>query len=345
MEKKQETEISNLITWINFIMTIFIVFLHSDCSYMISSKIVHQILFKSLNTLYDLAVPCFFVISSYLFYKNITDIRKQYKEKIYRRVFSLIIPYLLFSIFWMILYTLFTFIPFVGDYVPDSIFHHNFLENLYAFLLADYDPPIWYIRTLFALQVISPLFYLVIKKRFVIAPVLYVCFIILNIVLNPGYSTPLFWIPSFIVGIWYAIYFNRINSYLLRYNKYVVLLILITFYISAVASSIFWGQTQVIYYLYRVFASILFIVLISNFNALKEKPNNFTKYSFFVFMIHYPIVQMLKRVISKFISINDFSIIVIYIISAVTGMLISFGAAYLTKKYCTKLWKVVIGGR
>lgn len=337
--------VSNLITWINFIMTVAIVFLHSDCSYMLETSSGSRAVFTILNTAYDMAVPCFFTISAYLFYINITDIRKQYKEKIKRRIFSLVIPYFLFSALWMFFYSLISFLPVVGSLVPDSVFDHSISESLYSFLLSDYDPPIWYVRTLFILQLISPIIYIIIKNKFWIAPIISICFVALNAAIIPGYSTPLFWLPLFVTGIWYSLYFDKINSYISKVNGLSAAAIWLVLFICAVISSKKLGQSNAVYYLYRIFASVFCLIGLSHIKKFKENKNNFSQYSFFVFMVHYPIVQMFKRLLAKFITVNGYTVFIVYIITAVVGCFICFLLAYFIKKYLSKIWKVINGGR
>lgn len=332
---------SNLITWINTIMTIAIVWLHADCSYMLQNDdYMMRWFYRSVNALYDMAVPCFFVISAFLFYTNITEIKQQYKEKMCKRVFSLLIPYFIFSFLWMLVYSVFSLVPKVGAFVPDSMFKYNLSENILHFMTGEYNPPMWYVRTLFVLQLISPLFYVFIKKEFWIAPLSAIGMILINCYISPGYSTTLFWIPIFIVGIWYAIYYERVNLLVEKIKTWWLWIAWIILYVISVLSSQS-GLDNIPYYCYRIIGAILLVIILARITKFTSSSCVLAQYTFFVFMVHYPVVQMLKRILALVIDNN----LLIYVLSAFITSVTCFLCAYIIKKYIPFIWKILNGNR
>lgn len=92
--QKRSTQIADL----NLLLTLFIVTLHSlynpDRTIFQDSDIYISC-YNALVTLFDSAVPTFFVISSFLFFRNLSN--SQIIVKIKKRFKSLIIPYLIFQ--------------------------------------------------------------------------------------------------------------------------------------------------------------------------------------------------------------------------------------------------------
>lgn len=117
------------------------------------------------------AVPLFFMISGYLFFWDIEiyDIPK-YKHKISRRIKTLLIPYLI----WNMLYL----IPLMtANFLKDKDYSLWLLiENLWVcpdqsdripqmILATPVDPPLWFIRDLMVCMAISPLIWIVLKNK------------------------------------------------------------------------------------------------------------------------------------------------------------------------------------
>ena len=83
--------------FINFIMTIMIVLLHS---FVKPSEITHEPFWYSdlwnyCSDIFSFAVPTFWGISTFLLFRNY-DL-KDYKKKVVSRFWSLIVPYFIFS--------------------------------------------------------------------------------------------------------------------------------------------------------------------------------------------------------------------------------------------------------
>lgn len=338
-------KVSNYITYLNVILTIMIVLLHSDCSYMLDNQAYISIgVFRALNTIYDLAVPSFFIISAYLFYININDLKAQYLSKIGGRISSLIIPYFIYSFLWMFMYTLLGLLPGIGDMIPDSAINSSLTENVIAFLRADYDPPIWYLRTLFGLQLISPLIYIIIQKGKWIGLVCSIVIWVLNCVILPGYSTMLFWLPVFIIGVWWALYLDEMCCMIEKMSWKLLVVLIALLYVMAVMFSAE-NQSNAIYYTWRTAGSCLILLCLSKVEMLNKKKLHFAKCTFFVFMVHYPIIQMIKRLLSKIITVDSLTVWLVYVLTALIGLLICIMMGYIIKRIIPGFWRILNGGR
>lgn len=119
------------------------------------------------NALGQAAVPGFFMMSGYLFYRtlsNLKDIGRKWKE----RFWSLIIPFGAWNFIYYILYVC------LGKAQPGLREIHDAITN-YA-----YNPVFWYVYQLILLTVLAPIFYALLKNKFItiVAVVLYVIMVV-----------------------------------------------------------------------------------------------------------------------------------------------------------------------
>ena len=83
---------------------------------------------KYLSELTDIAVPMFFVISGYLFFQNYTPQKLISKWK--SRLFSVLIPYLIWNGLAYLFYVLLNAIPFVSNNINRTIEGFTVIELL-----------------------------------------------------------------------------------------------------------------------------------------------------------------------------------------------------------------------
>lgn len=137
----------------------------------------------------SIAVPLFFFISGYLFFFQKKFDRREYLRKLQKRVKTLLVPYLLWNFIAVILQVV-RFIPIFSSIFPGankSEIHLSFLRVFNTFFNNTFtngvivspieytmteiinepfpiDIPLWYIRDLMVMIIISPIIFLMIKK-------------------------------------------------------------------------------------------------------------------------------------------------------------------------------------
>ena len=108
--------------YISFLLSILVLFIHSYFAQEIVddsliSVINHKVSFFFSRSITAFAVPMFFMLSGISFFKGYSN--KKYFKKIKSRLFTLVIPYLLWNTIWL-LWEIFTSYSFVSSFSASS---------------------------------------------------------------------------------------------------------------------------------------------------------------------------------------------------------------------------------
>ena len=311
-------------------MTFLVVGIHA--SYRISPiaeyDSIDAILPRYVNVLCDMAVPTFFSISAYLFFLRFQ--MSDYIKKLRGRIKSLLIPYFIFSALGLFLTN--------GKLLlkGESLKVHNAMDVLSSLLWADFNPPIWYLLTLFSFVIVTPLLYFLLKGKYakVFVFVLSIISYTINIRFDIPYSNLTFWLPVIIpfsyLGINRKNIFNEtfIKSRAIRYLALFLTTLLPLFFVGA-------NEHSNCYYTYRILSPFFVLLLCSD--IFDFKPFGWAKYTFMVYLSHSLILVLLEhfQVYSLGSGLMKWSIVFLLC------LLISGGA----KKLLPKLYGVLNGGR
>ncbi len=149
----------------NTILIIMVLYIHSY--YLEGERYTVSLFvqrFFSGNVVCGIANILFFLLSGILFFYGV----KQAKDcfpKIRRRIRSLLIPYLIWNCIFVLWYALLKIIPGVSGFVNSNIFSNfdTFWHSLFFLWFKPASFPLWFLRDLICLVVLSPLIYVVLK--------------------------------------------------------------------------------------------------------------------------------------------------------------------------------------
>lgn len=228
---------SRTIDWLRFPLAISIVYLHMNPEVNMAQVNWQQFSYADLfqiisafcsDVLPQIAVPCFFLFSGYLFFYKLNGFNTAiYQKKLQKRSISLLIPYIL----WNLLIVGFFFVLkerkitgegflYLQEIVDKGLWRifWNISEwgasntNFLGWSLPSYGPALvafWFVRDLIVMTLLSPLVYFMIKrgKQYAILflGILYYTKIGISI---PGYSTDLFLTACFFfsLGAYFSIH-------------------------------------------------------------------------------------------------------------------------------------------
>lgn len=254
-----------------------------------------------------LPVPTFFIISGYLFFRN-NDAWSwsTYKDKLKRRVRTLLIPYVLWNIIPVIINLVRFAVLAIGDksadmvtgYVNSLSLWSIFVEavrlpwpaNIFGwdcYLTGPINGTLWFMQDLMVLCIISPVIRYIVKKARLWVIALFAAAYVINITIPiPGLSFR--GLLFFSIGSYFAIYGKNICEFSRRYFY-----LLLPASLVLCALSVYFGGTKETYGL--LFTSIfeitgslsLFAVSSHLIEKKRARPNPFLiRCTFFIFVTH-----------------------------------------------------------
>lgn len=319
------------------------------------------------NTLATIAIPYFFLISGYFYFKKTTSLTKVvYLSKTKKRIKTLLIPYIAWNVlaFLVPLTTAFVkgnvleYMQEFNNVSPLSIFWDyksvvRPVTNLIGFQIAEAWPlnvPLWFLRDLFIISLLSPIVYFLVKKTgFYVIGILGLCYFTSTWTSFPGFSI----ISIFFFSLGAYLSLNGMNIIIqARKFKYIIFFICL---VSIVLDTITYGQ-QIQYLFIRPlyqFAGLLSAIILGSF--VIEKRNFlitnrfrlFAKSSFFIYVAHTVSILGISIKVYSYIfkPENPFFKVLVYISISITTVIICFLLYIILKHVFPRFTKFITGDR
>lgn len=342
--------LSKAVTWMRFPLIFLIIMLHCYSVQRLEGN--HEIFFKVIYPfslwLGETGVPGFFFLSGYLFFLS----KKTYLQKLRTRMYTLLIPYLLWNTLLLGLYLIAYAFGFTQNINHKSIIEYNLMDYIRlfwdrgSFNDGNFVPllcPLWYIRNLLIISILSPLLYYII--RYVRELFIFIVSIWWMATYNNAFipQTILF----FSLGAYFSIFeINPLESFI----KHRVLFITL-FAITAIVDIITHGYIDTSFSLQCHRLALIFnlpaLFMLADWctrNGYSKKvlPNS----AFIVFCVHYPIVVFLRKIcIARFGTAPDSVHIVLYFLCIIISTLVSLGIFIFINRYIPKAKNVLSGNR
>lgn len=338
--------LSYKLSFFYYFLSVLIVLLHSNCKVtlnwvndgsLISNAIERFIIY--VCSLGHLAVPTFFIISAFLFYRNIKS-TKDTIEKFKKRIKTLFLPYILWNTIFVLIF-LFIFNSPISQFIhtPNNL---NSLSDIIKAIINSSYTPLWFIKNLLIYICLSPLLFYLSKHLIYLLLTIILSIISVYYFDSINYYSPLYWFPCYLIGILftkeYFIYFFISDSTLSKVHLILYLLIFIILLILAV------HMNQI--YIYRLLAPIV-IWRLSNTILYKNKIKTkyYWKYSFFIYCVHFFIINVSQKVMSLIIGNSNISYIIIFLSTPFIVIPICVGIASFMEHKMNKCYNILTGNR
>lgn len=315
---------------------IMIVILHAQLISLSSgiSKTIQLIISGQVTRI---AVPLFFLISGYLYFRNFRgQIFHFWKIKLKKRIYSILIPYLIFSILG------FCFIFCVDIFFPNRIEYDNSIPHiLYTIFLHPVGTyQLWFLRDLFIIVLFSPVIYYLLKYLKII---IVICFTAIWIMgLNYFISTEA--ITFFSIGAYIALHNQNLSLHIVK-NK--IIPYLFTGLWFAICISVTHWQLNYAWHSLGIICGIIALWTLYDliYPALNKLILNSPIYSlsFFIYLVHEPLLTVIKKTLYS-ISGSQLTFI-IYIIAPIICIITCIILGNILKKGTPKLYYILTGGR
>lgn len=342
MNYKISKEYSEAIDTLKIIAIVMVLYIHS------AGIVIHENIVEAgwlINFKYFIsgivsscAVPIFFMLAGILLYKR--DFT--WKDNIKKKAKTLLIPYLLVNLIWIIIFLVAYQFDFAKSFFVNKdwiIQEWNIKDWIDAFIGYPMYPmvfPLWFIRDLLVLNILSKMIKILIDYYPKILFIIMFCLWIVNFNLHVfflQYQSLFFFSMGYCI-VKFKINLNTAKKVNLTWLSIMYILIII---IELITRNIYIHQLQIL------ISGIFWVKL-----ALKIKNNIFIKYSkyiFGIFLLHEWSLTILKKIIFKIIVINDINSLIVYIVTPVLVVILLIVFLKLLEKHVNKFYNVLTGYR
>ena len=341
---------SAAITWLRFPLIFFIIMLH--CYSVVRLEGDHSTYFKVVYPfslwIGETGVPGFFFISGYLFFLS----KKNYKQKLKTRFYTLLIPYLLWNAILLTVYLLAYAAGYPQNINYRSIADYGLMDYIRLFWdRGTYDDgnfvpllcPFWYIRNLLIMCILSPILLYTIRY----AREAFLLFVTIWWLLTYHNAFIPQTILFFSLGAYFSIMGINPLELFAKYRKWFIFFFGF-FFISdyafhSVVNSPFSLQAHRLALIFNI--PILF--LLADYCVQKRWSNKlFPDSAFIVFAVHYPIVVVLRKFCAaQFATASDTTHIILYFVCIVIATAASLLFYLVLAKYFPRLKNILSGNR
>lgn len=299
-----------------------------------------------------IAVPLFFCISGYLFFLNFNGTTSEFLLKFKKRIKSIFIPYLVWSIWGLLFYFILQLFPQSQNFFTKKLIaDYSFTELLNTLFINPIPYQLWFLRDLIMLVMLSPLIFWFVKQLKIISIlilfVMWFIFFDFNFYIFKTESLLFFSLGAYLALHQKSFLLNKI--YLKNYWLLLIFWFTIVFIKTLLLNSehtfliILLGKTSII-----IGISTIWIIY-DNLMENKLKPNakilNLSSYSFFIFVFHEPILTFFKKGMFYITGTSDLMVLLNYFLSPLVIITFSIMIGFILSKVTPKFYQFITGGR
>lgn len=343
--------LSDKIKLLSFFAIILVLYIHSnfhDYPHEILGMKFNHYLQSAISTqLGRCAVPLFYMISGYLFFRKVNSL-SNVLENMKKRVKSLLIPYVIAAIFFPIFLLLVEQIPFAANMSNGggiiTEFQKPIGDVLRGLFIAKEDSTsplafhLWFLRDLIIIVVCCPVLFFL--RKYLKSELVCLIFFILSYVYMPIVSfSSFFW---FIAGEAFLTRMEKIRSWIWPVIYFVVSII------SMVSTNDCFTYLQIPI----TFVGVIAIWSVYDFLVDKSFCLNHHHYmsiacsfTFFIYLFHEPTLNIVRKLLILILGRTSFGFAVNYLVSP---WIFAFGfiiLGYFFRKYAPRLYSICVGGR
>lgn len=318
---------------VKWILTLLIVLFHIGYN---GSGGTEKSIFMYMKNMGNCVVPAFALISGYLFWRNVNSL-DSVKNKMQRRVLTLVVPYMAWNIINTIYVNVLNCIKI--NRFDKTIFDLNIYDDV---IMWNSSPHLWYMFMLIFWMILSPILFYIFKSK-----ILTILFLGIQMIfiLYRGKSI-LYSELIYMIYIWGGVIGQKkpdlVNSIEnLKQNQKLLISLISAFVFLALGIVTTLQEIPTMYLIWIVaFRSIALIFAIIFFPLLIVGSKSQYKYSFWVYAVHYWLDYTLASYIGRF---TDG--ILYQFITWSSVIIISLSIGWLTNRFMPKLFKILTGNR
>lgn len=304
-----------------------------------------------------IAVPFFFFISGFLFFSS-SHGKVNYYKKWRRRIHTLLIPYIIWNAIILIMLYFLQSNSMLREYFSGNnkfIADYSWIDFFRAFWDSghwdggDCTPilsVLWYIRNLMIMSLLAPVIWYLnsLLKYFWLIPVFLVWLFTPRLAFT---SCSIFW---FGLGTYFSCVKVDLNLFFMRKRMIAIVSFMIFFLMYNV---LFFIPLNVVLHVFIQRMCILFaipviyIIVLVGITRWKWKLLPLlSKATCFIFVFHYFLIIGIRKLVIKFFAnVSDVGMVLLYFLSIILTLFVSFSVYVLLQKLMPRFLSIITGGR
>lgn len=340
----KEKQFRNKVTWFTFIFSILVIWVHSYNAELFLGRtaagdFVYDLEHILGGSVAQIAVPGFFMLSSYLFYRNFTWNRLIGKWK--SRMVSVMLPFVIWNALYYAGYLVASRLPVMTDVVGRGSVSFSFKILWEAIFQYTYNPVFWYLFQLILLIILAPVLYLLVKDVYVgLTYLLFLLFLIDQVGSVPVLNLDaLFYYSAAAFGAFHLKTFLEGARGRQQTMSGTVMLA-----VTVILTAIQFRSEQILLTVLLRFLGPVSLWLLFDWGRLIEVKKWMT-YNFFLYATHFAVVRFVNKA-GAMILPNHITIpLILYLLMPAAAVFVSYGTALLIGRFLPKLWFLLNGGR
>ena len=338
------------VTLLNVLLTFCIVLLHAvtPIRWGLPLDATHGFIYWT-HHLTQIGVPTFFFLSGLLFYRScrFSDIERKLRS----RVHSLLIPYLLWNVIFVVIYCVLAHLPVISSRMNATFVWHSVREMVFAVLNARCTD-LWFVKDLMLFCALAALLFICVERLRFALLVLFVS-IVFALSAQLGYEHPMLWLPSYLSGAIVGRHFVHdsngrymriIGSFGLGVRMFVGAVLGIMLLLLCYLSGCNGGDYTFIYRLVAPWAiwavmDLLLYPYISQRFVVKP----WMRYMFFIYSVHHFVLNVLQKFVVLSLPPTDAVLNLTFVLSPIVTVMMLLAVAKALSRY--HFFSVLIGGR
>ncbi len=340
----EESKFRKKITWFNFICCLLVIWNHAGNADLFfgaeaADHLLYRFEYEIVPALIRVNIPCFMMISGYLFFRNFSWEKLDAKWK--RRVKTLLIPYLLWNLFYYAGYYTASQIEALRTVINRPELTLSFSNLWNAAVHFAFNPVFWFMYQLILLVLLAPWHYLILKRKWTGIP--YLCLLWYGI--YQGIALPELNMDALLyysTAAFAALHAKGMVERPWNRDRGLAGLLLIaggytccgyfyrTYFIPAVV-------------LYHVLAAAGFWLLVSEEWLGRVRP--FMTITFFIYALHFIPTRFINKIGAILLPGNEAAAWILFLSMPVVIVIFCNQAARFLRKFMPKLWMLLNGAR
>ena len=289
--------------------------------------------------IFGLMIPMYYFLSGFSYFRDysLSDTLRKWKN----RVFTLLIPWLCWNTIIWALNIVIRYVPFIASRLNSDAEYQLTLRSWFVTgLMNSADGPMWFIKNLIVLTLLSPVMYLLIKNKYV------------GIVAIIGSLAAVYFTDSSRFTLLVSLVFFMEAGYcslhlrplfLRRYSSTARICagVLLGLYLIFCRSDLFQGGGLGYVLTFTAVNPILWVL--AEDKEMGETAKKLNGYRFWIYSSHYFPLESIEKVFLMLFGISGYAALADFLLAPILTLLLIFPLGVFVKKYLPTVWAVLNG--